>query len=284
MRRFRKTESKSSRDRVSITFVSMVVGVMLFLVPASALAEPASLVSVTGQPGENHPTSAWCLPSTVRSEFLQVATSDEVGVDGYFLQKNVKTFNVVGPKDTTFTDEFEFEPGRYYVHVGTHDSRATGHPEIPLIEFSNVLAFDVVGGPNIVGTAGACPVPGGGGGGGGGGGVTDKVAPITSLRFPRVQDVDKLYVKVHTSETATIKATGTVRVGNASKVYRFKTSTLTLPGNASTKVRLKLAKKKLKAVKRALRGKRRLKAKITITATDAAGNRRTKKATLRIKN
>jgi hypothetical protein len=282
MRRFRKTQSESCSYRVSIAFVPVLLGVMLCLFPASAPAQPSLLVSVTGQPGENHPTFRWCLPSTVRSEFLQVATSDEVGADGYFLQKNVKSFNVVGRSDTTFTDEFEFEPGRYYVHVGTHDSRSSGHPEIPLIEFSNVLPFDVVGGPNIAGTQGSCPVAGGGGGGGGG--VADKVAPVTSLRFPRVQDIDKLYVKVHTSETATIRATGTIRVRNASKVYRFKTSTLSLAGNASTKVRLKLAKKKLKAVKRALRKKRRLKAKITVTATDAAGNRRAKKATLRIKN
>jgi hypothetical protein len=256
---------------------------MLALLPASASAQPSSLVSVTGQRGQNHPTFKWCLPNAaVQSEFIEVATSDEVGQYGYFLQKNVESFNVVGRSDTTFTDEFAYPKGRFYVHVGTHDRRVAANSESPAIEFSNVMSFDVLDPPNVVGTVGPCPVTGGGGGGGGGG-VSDKVAPVVSLRFPRVQDIDKLYVKVHTSESARIKATGTVRVGKASKVYRFKRKTLTLAGNASTKVRLKLAKKSLRTVKRALKRKR-LKAKITVTATDAAGNRRSKKATLRLKN
>jgi hypothetical protein len=276
MRQLRKSEAKA-RSRINTAGVLALLGLTIVIAPASALARPATLLSVSGQPGENHPTSTWSLPSGVRSEFIETATSDEVGVGGHFLQKNLKTFNVVGASDTTFTDKYEFTTGQYYVHVGTHDT--VRRQDTPLIEYSNVFCFRVVAGPNIA----PCPGPSGGGGGGGGGGVTDKAAPVTSLSFPRVQDIDKLFVKVHTSETAQIKATGTISVGNASKVYRFKTKTLSLPGNASTKVRLKLAKKKLRAVKRALK-KRRLKAKVTITATDAAGNRRTKKATLRVKN
>jgi hypothetical protein len=252
--------------------------------PARVFARAATLVSVTGTPGENHPTSSWCLPDAVQSELIETATSDEVGVGGHFLQKNLKTFNIVDAAATSFTDEFEFEPGRYYVHVGTHDRRGT-YPDTPLVEFSNVVPFDIVDGPNVVGTTGACPVlPGGGGGGGGGGGVvTDKVAPVTSLTYRRAQRVGKLYVKVHTSETATIRATGVVRIGKASKAYRLKTVSLSLPGNASTKVRLRLAKKSHGPVKRALKRHRRLKARITIAATDAAGNRRSKSVVVRLK-
>ena len=98
-----------------------------------------------------------------------------------------------------------------------------------------------------------------------------------------MQHIAKLYVKVRTSETATIKATGTLSVRTASRVYRFKPKSVLLGGNSSMKVPLRLTKKNLRAVKRALRHKRRLKAKITVTATDAAGNRRTKKATLKVK-
>lgn len=265
-----------SRTRTALLLA--ILGLVLLVAPASALARTATLVSVTGEPGENHPTSTWSLPSGAWSEFIETATSDEVGVGGHFLQKNLKTFNVVGQADTKFTDEYEFGPGRYYVHVGTHDTVRTS--DTPLIEYSNVFCFRVVAGPSI---ASCLNPPGGGGGGGGGGGVKDKTAPVTSLSFPKVQDIDKLYVKVHTSEAARIKATGTISVGGASKVYRFKPASLSLSGNASTKVRLKLAKKNLRAVKRALK-KKRLKAKITVTATDAAGNRRSKKATLKLKD
>ena len=50
-----------------------------------------------------------------------------------------------------------------------------------------------------------------------------------------------------------------------------------------TKLRLKLVKKRLKAVKRALKRGKKLKAKVTVTATDKAGNKRAQKATIRLK-
>jgi hypothetical protein len=105
---------------------------------------------------------------------------------------------------------------------------------------------------------------------------------VTTLRFGRKQDVDKLFVKVQTSENAKVRASGTVRVGNASKTYRFKSVTRSLPGGASVKLRLRLPKKALKAVKRSIAKHARPRAKITVTATDAAGNRRTKKAAVRL--
>jgi hypothetical protein len=262
------------------TAIAIAVGFLLaLLAPGSALAWPAGLISVTGQPRENHPTFTWCKLPRVESLFVETATSDEVGVGGHFLQKNLRSFNVVGKQDTTFTDEYEFQPGTYYVHVGTYDP-GIKHP-VSNIEFSNVLSFTVVAGPHVTGTTAPCPPPPPDGGGGGG--VTDKTAPVVSLSFPRVQHIAKLYVKVRTSENATIKATGTVSVRTASRVYRFKPKRIILSGNSSMKVPLRLTKKNLAAVKRALRHKRRLKAKITVTATDAAGNRRTKKATLKVK-
>jgi hypothetical protein len=264
-----------------LTAIAIAVGLLplALLAPGSAHAWPAGLISVSGQPRSNHPTFTWCKLPRVQSLFVETATSDEVGVGGHFLQKNLKSFNVVGDQDTTFTDEYEFQPGTYYVHVGTNDP-GIKHP-VSNIEFSNVLSFKVVAGPHVVGTTAPCPPPPPNGGGGGG--VADKLAPVVSLSFPRIQHIAKLYVKVRTSETATIKATGTLSVRNASKIYRFKRKSLVLPGSTSMKVPLKLTKKNLRAVKRALKRKHRLKAKITVTATDAAGNRRSKKATITVK-
>jgi hypothetical protein len=269
--------TKARPARTAIAIISTLFAVAL-LAPGSALAFPAGLISVTGQPRSNHPTFTWCKLPRVESLFVETATSDEVGVGGHFLQKNLTSFNVVGKQDTTFTDEYEFQPGTYYVHVGSYDP-GIPHPASS-IEFSNVLSFTVVAGPHVTGTTAPCPTPPDGGGGGG---VTDKTAPVISLSFPRLQHLAKLYVKVHTSENATIKATGTVSVRTASRVYRFKPKRVILSGNSSMKVPLRLSKRNLAAVKRALKRKRRLKAKITVTATDAAGNRRTKKATITIK-
>ena len=264
------------RARATIVIASALVAVALLAAPASVLGRSATLVAAKGDSATNHPIYTWTLPPGVQSEFVETATSNEVGVGGHFLQKKLKSFSVVGANDTTFKDEYEFDQGTYYVHVGTHDTVRT--QDTPLIEFSNVLCFRVLSGPRIA----SCPAPPGGNTGDGG--VNDKTAPRTSLKFRRVQDIDKLRIKVQPSENATIRVTGTVSVRNASRVYRFKRKTLVLPGNASSTVRLRLAKKKLRAVKRALRGKRRLKARIRVVATDTAGNRGARKATIRLKN
>jgi hypothetical protein len=260
--------------------IAIVLGILALALLAAqgALALPAGLTAVTGQPRSNHPTYTWCKLARLESLFVETATADEVGVGGHFLQKNLTSFNVVGKQDTTFTDEYEFQPGTYYVHVGTHDP-GSSNPNAP-IEYSNVLSFTVLAGPHVTSSTAPCPQPSQGGGGGG---ASDKTAPVVELSFPRIQRIAKLYVKVHTSENATIKATGTLSARTASRVYRFKPKRVTLSGNSSTKVPLRLSKKNLRAVKRALRGKRRLKAKVTVTATDAAGNRRTKKVTLKVK-
>jgi hypothetical protein len=73
-------------------------------------------------------------------------------------------------------------------------------------------------------------------------------------------------------------------VGGASKVYRFKAVSRSAVANVSVKLPLKLAKKQLKAVKRALKKGKRLKAKVTVTATDKAHNKKSQKATIRLKS
>ena len=85
------------------------------------------------------------------------------------------------------------------------------------------------------------------------------------------------------SEAGTLRAGATVSVAGASKVYKFKTVSRSVDANKLVKLRLKLAKNKLKAVKRALKRGKKLKAKVTVTATDKAGNKRAQKATIRLK-
>jgi hypothetical protein len=91
-------------------------------------------------------------------------------------------------------------------------------------------------------------------------------------------------VKASTIEAGTLTASAGVRTANASKVFRFKTARRTARPRVVVKLRLKLAKRSLKTLKRALRRHKRLEARITITAKDNAGNVQTAKRTVRLRN
>ena len=102
--------------------------------------------------------------------------------------------------------------------------------------------------------------------------VSDKTAPVQVLTGGKSQDVDKLAITVRVNEAGKVTAGGTVSVPGASKVYRFKSVTRTVKAHAQTKIKLTLARKALKAAKRAMKRKKKLKARITVTAKDAAAN------------
>jgi hypothetical protein len=272
---------------------------VLALWPAIAMACPPVLKSVTVEENENHPTSTWTLPDGVSAQFIQTARSSETSVDGYFLQKQQVTQNPLSPGQTTFTDEFEFPEGTYYVHVAGHDKQCILR-RCPAIEFSNIMTFEVANltpSPAALasldrGEPARSAVTCGGGTPGVGGGALpntsggpgpDKVAPLESLSFAPTQDVDRLSVTARMSEAGTLTASATVSVRGSSKVYRFKSVTKTVVANVATKLRLKLSKRGLRAVKRTLRRHKRVKAKVTVTARDKAGNSRLQKATIRLK-
>jgi hypothetical protein len=286
-------KGKRLHRRAGLYTALMLLGLTLW--PALAAACPPVLQSVTV--AGNHPTSTWTLPATsVTSQFVQTSRSSEVNEDGYFT--TLVNFNPLAPSQTTLTDNFNFEPGTYYLHVAGNDKRCRGGVCAP-IEFSDVMSFDVAAAPAPAAaaasvtprTAGTAALNCGPATGGGltplppttGGPGPDKVKPFQTLSFAPIQDVDKLFVRARMSEVGKLRARATVSVAGASKVYKFKTVTRSVTANKLVKLRLKLVKKRLKAVKRALRRGKKLKAKVTVTATDKAGNNRAQKATIRLK-
>lgn len=137
------------------------------------------------------------------------------------------------------------------------------------------------GGPGGAGMAGTVVVSSGGPpvppGTGGQSPAPDVAKPVPSITAPSKQAVTRLYVRASMNEAGTITATGSVNVPRGTaKVYRFRPVTRTVSPNAVVKLRLKLSKKSLKTVRRALRRKR-LRAKVTVTAEDTAGNRTVRK-------
>jgi peptidoglycan/xylan/chitin deacetylase (PgdA/CDA1 family) len=112
----------------------------------------------------------------------------------------------------------------------------------------------------------------------------DKVTAFASLKVRKVQDVDNIRVAASMLEPGRLSATGTVKVGNASRIFKLKRAAKPASPGKRVKLRLKLSKKGLRAAKRAIRAHTRVRARITITATDKPGNRTRAKRTIRLRD
>ena len=115
----------------------------------------------------------------------------------------------------------------------------------------------------------------------------DRVTALASLKARKKQDVDKIHVAAAMLEPGTVSAGGTVSVPGGvrtltSRAFTLKGASATAVPGKRVKLRLKLGKKALRAAKRAIRRHRRVRAKITITATDKSGNRKRAKRTVRL--
>jgi hypothetical protein len=112
----------------------------------------------------------------------------------------------------------------------------------------------------------------------------DKTAPVQTSTAKRSQDVDKLAVFVKLNEAGTVTAGAGVNVPAATRRFAFKRVTRTLPANVRTKFRLKLKRTASRRVKRALKRGKRLRARVTLTAKDSAGNVSVKRLRVRLTN
>ena len=87
-----------------------------------------------------------------------------------------------------------------------------------------------------------------------------------------------------TTEDLYASASGTVSVPGASRVYRLKSiANRFVAGGTKATLKLKVPKAALKAIKRALRARKKVKATIRLTARDGAGNVTTGKRTVKLK-
>lgn len=282
-------------------------GLALFLGLALAVAS-ASLAPAAAQAA--HGIVRFEAPAGVEILFIEFASAPKTENGGYFWQDYFEGFSTLGADDDHY--DFVLKAGTHYLHVAGQDEASGLAGECPPRLFSDTFRFVVDAGAttitdvtNVGGGTAACGPPrrrsgptrppqiqflgiasvGGGGGGGGGGGVTDTRAPTATLSARHSQRVGNLHVFAKLDEAGYVSAFGSVRIGGgrASAVYRFNSKTRKAAANVRTKLRLKTTKKKLRVIKRALRNGRRLKAKITITARDAAGNLRVRKMTVRLK-
>jgi uncharacterized delta-60 repeat protein len=114
----------------------------------------------------------------------------------------------------------------------------------------------------------------------------DTTSPVLVLGGSKTQKAGKTISVVvsATTEDMWASASGTVSVPAASKVYRLKAirNRFVASGTKAT-LKLKVSKAALKAIKRALRGRKKVKASIKLTARDGAGNLTTGKRTVKLK-
>ena len=118
------------------------------------------------------------------------------------------------------------------------------------------------------------------------GGGGDTTAPGIRLSGARTQKAGKtvLVVVTATTENMFATATGTVVVPGASKVFRLRAvRNRAVANGARSRLRLKVPKKAQKAIKRALRRRKKVTARITVSARDAAGNRASAKRRVKLR-
>ena len=92
-----------------------------------------------------------------------------------------------------------------------------------------------------------------------------------------------MYVFATSNELAVVTARATVSVPRLSKVCRLRTVGRTVGLNRRMKFTLAIPRRALVAIRRALGRHRRLTARFTVSAKDAAGNRASKRRAVRLR-
>ncbi len=223
-----------------------------------------------------HVRATWDLPAGMEASFIEVARAPDVDTGGLssgpFLTRNVVTKSPLYADQRAYSAAVQLPPGTYYLHVADFAPSGCPTPDASTCvdEFSETRPVTVPG-------ASATPPPSLPPA------APRKVVAFASLRVPSTQSVARLYVQAGMAEAGTITAGGTVSAPNRASVLKFKTVSAPAVVGRIVKLRLKLAKRALKLVTRALRHHRKLKANITITATDKSGNSKSEKRAVNLK-
>jgi subtilisin family serine protease len=112
----------------------------------------------------------------------------------------------------------------------------------------------------------------------------DRRLELLALRIARRQDVDALRVVVRLAEAGTVTARAQIRLpAGVSRVILSHRATAQAAPNQTRRLHLRLRRAALKRIKGALRRGRRVRARVTVTISDAAGNARTRTRRVRLR-
>jgi len=111
----------------------------------------------------------------------------------------------------------------------------------------------------------------------------DTIVEVLAMRIRRRQDIDRLRVAARVAEPATVTATAIVRLaGEGARLVRARGTAQATP-DRRVRLRLRLPPRALRSAKQALRRGRQLRAHVTMTVTDTAGNARSKTRRVRLR-
>jgi hypothetical protein len=229
------------------------------LAPAApAQATPPTLQTASQSGGRI--SAAWTLPSGMALDYIEAGTSPATTPEGDFPFATTALAESLDDFAPSYLASIQVPPGTYYVHVSAFSTTkcVTGDEPDCVDEWSNVLTVTVPGPP-------------------------DKLTAFASIEAPSPQRLGRLHVSASMPEPGTLAAAATVRVPGTSKTYRFKRVSKAAAAGVTEKLSLKLAKKAKRAVVKALKRRRKVRVKITITAKDRAGNVVTQTRTVKLR-
>jgi hypothetical protein len=116
-----------------------------------AAAAPPVLTSVRHIDGR--PAATWTLPSGVTSQVVEVATSPATSTDGDFFSENVEAFDLLEDAQTSWVDDFQLDPGVYYLHVGGFEEPCYFAGLCPIQEFTQIGTLRIAP-PRLLGPCG----------------------------------------------------------------------------------------------------------------------------------
>ncbi len=114
--------------------------------------------------------------------------------------------------------------------------------------------------------------------------AADRTGPRLRLTVRRLQRVVRqrgLVLRARCDEACTVRASARIALPGASSSVALRPVTRSLAANARTKLKLKTSKRELRKLRRALRTRHRLGARLTVTAADSSRNRTIAKRKLR---
>jgi hypothetical protein len=243
--------SVGSRLVVLVTLVASLASVS-----AAQAAAPTGLnVTANG----DIVSASWKLPAGTKTgwlEFAPTTTSDSSGAYTDAAAMPIQYYD----GQTAFKATKPFPNGTWYAHVSAVSAKCDDIEVECVNDWSPPVVFTVPG---------TGPPP--------------STARFTSLEVARKQKLKRLVVRATLAASGTVTVGGALSVPNASKVYKLKPVSVPATAGKAVTVVVKLPKKALKAARRALRARRKVKARLTITARDAAGATKTEKRSVTLR-
>ncbi len=188
---------------------------------------------------------------------------------------NTDGFHNVRFEDSSFIDASDAGPppwsvSRTFISPGTFRYFCEAHRRVGMSGTVTVQAPGTIPGP---GPAQPQPV------------VADKTAPALKLGGRGNQKVLRqrsVAVVVEADEASTVVARGTISVPGSSRTIRLRKASRQVAAGAKVKLALRLSRTKLRSLRRAFKKRPRLTARVTVTGTDQAGNRRSAKRNVKV--